>query len=285
MNPETLLTLVLFVGVFSLVTAIGARSRPEQALALVRMPGLALRSLAAMYLVLPAFVLLLITALPLRPGVGAVLLAYAVAPVLPPWAKKGTSAGGEADYVIGLEVLSVVASLVIAPLMIWLVRWIFGVVAAVDPLAVEAVLVATVLLPLALGMGLARFLPERAPRIAAVAERAGGVMLLVGVISVLAVRGRDILSVFGQGTLLVILAVIAFGMVAGQLLGGPTPGNRRALASATISRHPAVALLLASSAFPELESTVLGTVLLYLLAALLVPTVYERWTRGGRRGG
>jgi len=64
-----------------------------------------------------------------------------------------------------------------------------------------------------------------------------------------------------------------------HLLGGPHPGNRGALASATVSRHPAVALLLASGAFPEQEATVIGAVLLYLLTALLLAVPYERWRK------
>jgi hypothetical protein len=46
-----------------------------------------------------------------------------------------------------------------------------------------------------------------------------------------------------------------------------------------VCRHPAIALLLASGAFPEQEATVIGTVLLYLLASLVLPIPYERWRR------
>jgi hypothetical protein len=46
-----------------------------------------------------------------------------------------------------------------------------------------------------------------------------------------------------------------------------------------VSRHPAIALVLASGAFPELESTVIGMVLLYLLASLLLPVAYQRWRK------
>jgi BASS family bile acid:Na+ symporter len=92
-------------------------------------------------------------------------------------------------------------------------------------------------------------------------------------------HGRAILGVIGQGTLVVTVAVVAFGLLVGHLLGGPDPGNRRALASATVHRHPAIALLLASGAFPGHEATVIGTVLLYLLASLLLAVPYERWRK------
>ncbi len=279
MNPATILKLVLLLGVVLLVVAIGIRARLEEPLLLLRRPALALRTMVAMYVALPAFVLVLAWLLPLREGVGAVLLGFAVSPVLPPWAKKGTAVGGQADYVIGLQVLSSGVALLVVPLMIWIVYWVFGVETALEPLAVEQVLLVTVAAPLALGMGLARLCQGAAPRLAALADRAGGVVLLLGAVALLVARGRAILAVIGQGTLVVTVAVIAFGLLVGHLLGGPNPGNRGALASATVFRHPAIALLLASGAFPEHESTVIGTVLLYLLAALLLAVPYERWRK------
>ena len=97
MNPETILKLVLLLGVVLLVVAIGIRARLEDLLRLLRSPALALRAMAAMYVALPAFVLLVVWLVPLQAGVGAVLLGFAVAPVLPPWAKKAAAAGGRAD--------------------------------------------------------------------------------------------------------------------------------------------------------------------------------------------
>ena len=279
MNPATILKLVLLLGVVLLVVAIGIRSRREDLLRLLRSPALALRAVAAMYVALPAFVLVVAWFVPLREGVGAVLLGFAVAPVLPPWAKKAATAGGQTDYVIGLEVLSCGVALLVVPLMIWIVYRMFGVDTALDPLAVELVLLVTVAIPLALGMGLARFFPGAAPRLAALADRVGGVVLLLGALVLLIVHGRAIVGVIGQGTVVVIVAVVAFGLLVGHLLGGPDPGNRGTLASATVHRHPAIALLLASGAFPENEATVIGTVLLYMLASLLLAVPYERWRK------
>ncbi len=278
MNPETVLKLVLLLGVVMLVVAIGIRARLEQPLLLLRSPALALRAMVAMYVALPAFVLVLVWLMPLQAGVGAVLLGFAVSPVLPPWAKKGAAVGGQSDYVIGLQVLSSVVALLVVPLMIWIVYRTFGVATNLDPLAVEMVLLITVAAPLALGMGLARLYPGAA-RLADRADRVGGVVLLLGAVVLLIVNGRAILGVIGQGTLIATVAVILFGLLVGHLLGGPDPGNRGALAEATVLRHPAIALLLASGAFPEREATVLGAVLMYLVASLLLSVPYERWRK------
>ena len=279
MNPETIIKLVVLLGVVMLVVPIGIRARLEDLLLLLRQPALAVRAMVTMYVALPAFVLMVAWFAPLQTGVGAVLLGFAVSPVLPPWAKKGIAVGGRADYVIGLQVLSSGVALLVIPLMIWIGYQVFGVEAVLEPLAVVMVLLVTVAVPLALGMGLAHLYPSAAPRIAALADRAGGVVLLLGAVGLLIIHGRAIVGVIGQGTLVVIVAVVAFGLLVGHLLGGPDPGNRKALASATVSRHPAIALLLASAAFPEHESTIIGTVLLYMLASILLAIPYERWRK------
>jgi BASS family bile acid:Na+ symporter len=278
-NPETILKLVLLLGVVLLVIAIGVRARLQEPLLLLRRPALALRAMLAMYGALPAFVLLLVWLLPLREGVGAVLLGFSVSPVLPPWAKKGAAVGGHADYVIGLQLLSTGLSLLVVPLMIAIAYRLFGVATVLQPLAMELVLLVTVAIPLALGIGLARFYPNAAPRLGALADRLGSFLILIGAIALLIAHGQKIPGVIGQGTVIVTIVVIAFGLLVGGLLGGPDPGNRRALASATVCRHPAIALLLASGAFPQQEATVIGTVLLYLLASLVLPIPYERWRR------
>lgn len=279
MTAETILKLVLLLGIVLLVVAIGLRVRLEQPLLLLRQPELALRGMLAMYVAQPAFVLLLVWLLPLQTGVGAVLLGFAVSPVLPPWATKGTAAGGTADYVIGLQLLSTVVALLVVPAMIWIAYRVFGVATPFDPMAMVVVLLATVVVPLAIGMGIARFLPGSAPRLAGLVNRAGAVLLGLGVLVLLIAEGRSILGVLGQGTFFAVVAVAAFGLFAGYLIGGPDQGNRRALASATVLRHPAVALLLASAAFPEHEAAVTGAVLLFLLTAMVLEAVYERWRK------
>ena len=277
MDPTTLIKLVLLLGVVLLVFGIGARAQLEEPLLLLRRPSLTLRSLLAMYVLFPALVLLLVSLLPLRQGVGAVLVGFAVSPVLPPWAKKGTALGARADYVIGLELLSAAVSLLVVPLMIEIVERLFGVTTSLDPRAMVMVLLATVVLPLGLGIGFAKLFPRSSPRLAAVADRFGSLVVLLGAVVLLGVHGPKMLALIGEGTVLLILVVIVFGLLFGELLGGPDRSVRGALASATVSRHPAIALLLASGAFPQQQATVIGTVLIYLLASLVLPILLMRW--------
>ena len=161
--------------------------------------------------------------------------------------------------------------------MIEIVERLFGVTTVFDPKAMVMVLLATVVLPLGLGIGLAKLFPRSSPRLGAVADRVGSLVVLLGAVVLLGIHGSKMLALIGEGTVLLILVVIVFGLLIGELLGGPDRSIRGALASATVSRHPAIALLLASGAFPQQQDTVIGTVLIYLLASLVLPILLMRW--------
>lgn len=279
MDTSQLLGLWLFAGVAPLVVAVGMRARPRDSLLLLRRPDLGVPAMATMFVLQPACVLLVVWGLDLRAGVGAALLAFSVAPVLPPWGKKGYALGAATDYVIGLELLSAVVTFIAVPVWIWIAKGVFGVLAVRDPWSVEIILLATIGLPIALGMGIARYRPASAERTAFLVDRVGGIILLTGMVALVAHRWRAMFDVIGGGTLAVILLVIAIGLLAGHVMGGPDPRRRGALASANVSRHPAVALLLATGALPDYQSAVLGTVILYLLAVMIVPIPYERWLK------
>ena len=64
----------------------------------------------------------------------------------------------------------------------------------------------------------------------------------------------------------------------GHVLGGPIPQNQTALAIATASRHPGIALILATANFPA-ETLVGPALLLYLLVNAVVAIPYLLWTK------
>jgi bile acid:Na+ symporter, BASS family len=277
METDTIITLVLVIGIVLNVFAIGLRSRLHDPVLLLRKPALGLKAMAAMYLAVPLFTLAVTRLFPLQQGVGAVLLGLAVSPMLPPWAKTGTKIGGHEDYVFGLQVLATCISIFVVPVMILLVAWTFGMEVTFDPFRFSMVLLITVGLPLALGMAATKIFPNWSQRIAGGTERIGNIVLLLGVVALLVTSRSMILGAIGNGTLAVIVAFIGFALLAGHWLGGPDPGNRGALATATASRHPGIALLLASGVFPDHGRIILGTVLLYLLATITLTIPYQRW--------
>lgn len=82
----------------------------------------------------------------------------------------------------------------------------------------------------------------------------------------------------GNGVVLMLIVMAVIGLIVGHALGGPRPDDRTTLAMATASRHPAVALAIATSGAAVHEpKQELCVILLYLVAATLVSVPYQKW--------
>lgn len=90
-----------------------------------------------------------------------------------------------------------------------------------------------------------------------------------------------------NGTLAAIVAFVLVGLVAGHLLGGPAPEDRTVQALSTASRHPGVAMAIASANFPQQKLTP-AAILLYLIVCAIVTIPYLTWRKrrhAGMTGG
>jgi BASS family bile acid:Na+ symporter len=279
MDPATLVKLILISGIALNVVAIGVRARPADALALVRQPQLAVRSMAAMFVFVPAVVLLLTVMLNLSGPVAAVLLALSVAPMPPLISNKELKAGGDPEYAIGLQMLATVFSLLAMPVMIMLAGLVFGRVYPFEPTAMVMVLALTVFAPMLIGMALGHFLPEKRIVIALWAGRVGVAALALGAVALLAARGSDIIDRLGDGTLAVTIVIAAAALAIGHFFGGPEEGNRSALAITCAARHPGVAISVVSPLMPEAAAAVLGMAGLYWLVSFAMTIPYLKWRK------
>ncbi len=245
-------------------------------------PSLLLRSLAAMFVVMPLVAFAIALNFELNRPLLIALLMIALAPVPPLLPAKQMKAGGSSGYVLGLLVISALAAIVVVPAGIELIGRVFGRDLEV-PFPVTARVVATsVLLPVLAGLAFARFAPALAARIARPLTTASSVLLMALFVPVVVVSGDVLLAQFGNLTVVAILAFIAVGLAVGHLLGGPNPDDRTSLALATATRHPGVATAVLHAVAPE-QREVVPVILLYLLVGMLVSVPYLRW-RGRRRG-
>ena len=89
---------------------------------------------------------------------------------------------------------------------------------------------------------------------------------------------REIQSLLGNGGALAITATVAVGLLAGHMLADDR--HRAALALATATRHPGVALAIAEMSYPDQRKPIMAAILLYLLITALATTPYVRWARG-----
>jgi BASS family bile acid:Na+ symporter len=284
MDPAAIVKLMLIGGIVLNVVSIGMRARPQDALHLIRNPALGARAMLAMFVVVPAFVLLLATLLDLPRPVAAVLLVLSVAPMPPLISNKEMKAGGEASYAIGLQVLATAFSLLAVPVMLTVAGLVFGKQFPFEPTAMISVLAMTVAIPMALGMALGTMLPKLLPTIATWASRIGWISLGIAAIVLLAARWGDIAGHIGGGTLLVTVVIIAFALLVGQFLGGPDEGNRSALAITCAARHPGVAISVATGLFPSDSAEIFGMAGLFVLTSALMAIPYLKWRKTAIEG-
>jgi BASS family bile acid:Na+ symporter len=270
---EVLLLLVkIAVGV--LILAIGMGATVADLTYVWWRPGLLLRSLLAMYVLVPLAALLLVKTWPLAPGVKAALLVLAVsagAPLLP---RKLQRFGSNA-YAFSLVVTSSLLAIVVVPAWVALLAWHFGVSTELAAIDVAQVMAKAFLLPLALGMLLRAVAPTLSERVADRVVALAGLGLTLAGLALLVLHWQLFSAVRGPGMVaLVVLLLLALAI--GHLLGGPHPDDRTTLAIACATRHIGITVIVAT-AFRGPRTVVLLAA--YVVASAVVSIPYLQWRR------
>ena len=278
MSLQTIILLVLKVSILLNVFAIGLKAGPDDATYMLRRPGELVRALLAMNLLMPLFAIGLVAAFDLNPAVKIALVALSVSPIPPVLPKKMMKAGGTESYAIGLLVAVGVLAIIFVPLAMEILQRVFKVPLQMTVGAVAILILKTVLLPLGLGIAVHRIWTSTAERLAKPISQVGSVGLLLAVVPILFTAAPQILALIGNGTVVSLAAFVAFGLAVGHWLGGPQAENRTALAYASASRHPGIALALAHANFPR-QKLAMAAVLLYLLINAIVSVAYHVWNK------
>lgn len=279
MSLATITVLVLQSSIAGLVFTVGLGTTAQELTYLLRRPGQLIRSLVAIDLVMPALAVAAVLAFPLHSAVRVALVVLALSPVPPIIPRKLLKAGGAHDYVMALLCTVSVFAIIWIPLVGGALDRIFPADIRIPPMAVAEVVSITVLCPTLAGVAVRHFWPKLAQRAAAPLAKVATVLLLAAFALMLFKAAPAMLALLGDGTLLAMVGFVVVGLLTGHLLGGPAPGDRSALALATASRHPGVALAIAQTAVPA-EKAVLAALLLYLVTSMVVTLPYVRWRQG-----
>jgi bile acid:Na+ symporter, BASS family len=245
---------------------------------LFRTPKLLARTVLSMNIIMPIVAALWVSIFSLPLAVGVALVSLSVSPVPPAIQKSEITAGGRREYVVGLMVAMSLLAIVIVPLTVVIYNRIFGASATVTPLAVAKIMLKSVIAPLFVGLLIRQWIPA--------AEKASGailavasILLIVGVVFLLYGMWPITRSYLGNGVGLMLAIVAAIGLGVGHFLGGPSEGDRTVLAISTASRHPAMALAIATSG-PATANAVkeeLAAILLYVVIAAIISFPYKKW--------
>jgi bile acid:Na+ symporter, BASS family len=277
MDPKHLIVLALQISIVSIVFSFGLRATFQELLYLWRRPGLLLRSLLAVLIVMPIVAVVLTRLFDLRNTVEIALVALAISPMPPLLPRKEIKAGGRQPYVLGLMATMAALAVVVDPLLVQLLSWYYGRPLGIAPGVIGRIVLITVLLPLLAGVMVRAWRPGVAERLAERFGRAATLLLALAALALLAGAWRALWTAVGDGTILAMVAFVAIGLLTGHLLGGPEPDHSVVLALSTASRHPAIALSIASVNFPDERFG--GTILLYLVVGTLVGIPYLAWHR------
>ena len=278
MTPQTVVVLALKISIVLTVFGFGLRASLADLLCLVRKPRLLFLSLVAMFFIMPLFAILLASVFSFTPAVAIALIALSISPVPPLLPKKITKSVGIAPYGLGLMVTAASLSIVLIPLATFLIGRYFNRPFTMGPGAIAKLIFPSVLIPLAAGMLLSRFLPALANRIAPPLLFISTILLLLGVLCILVFAMPSIWFLIGNGTILAFAAFILVGLITGHLLGGHDPDEHVPLALCTACRHPALAIAIAAANVPN-EHRVFSAVLLYALLNTLLTLPYVQWQR------
>jgi BASS family bile acid:Na+ symporter len=268
----------LQASIFLTVFGFGLQATTGDVLYLVRRPAALWRSLLAMFVIMPIVAVVATAVLNLHAAVEIAIVALALSPVPPLLPKRQVEAGGRASYALGLMVLAALISVAIIPPALYLLGLYFAESFTTNPQAVARVALLTVLVPLASGMVVRRVAAGVAARIQKPVALLAAVLLAIGVLAILVAAAPASWALVGNGTILALAAWVIVGLAVGHVLGGPNPDERIVLALSTACRHPAIALTVAMTAFPQ-ERLLIGAILLYLVLGLLVSLPYVKRQR------
>lgn len=266
------------------VFALGLEARLSDAIFLLRRPGLLLRSLLAMNVVMVLFSVAIATFFKLNSAIKIVLVVLSVSPVPPALPLKNRKAGGSQTYAVGLLVAAVLAAIIMVPAWVELLGRYFGVSAHIPPGKIASVVAVTALGPLLGGILFRKFAPDIAEHLAKPIGQAARILLIVAVLPVLFIMAKPLWGMLDSQLLVALIAFILVGLLVGHVMGGPDPEERTVLALATCARHPGVAIAVIGANFPAVKSAALIVVVLYLILAMVITIPYRNWRRTKQAG-
>ena len=277
MTIQQLVMLGLQVSIVLTVFGYGLRTKAADLLVVVKQPGLLVRSLLSVFVIMPAIAFALARLFAIKDVIEISLVALAISPVPPLLPLKETQAGGQASYGLGLLTLLALLSIPAASLSIEALERLSNRPLAIEATAIARVAVISVLGPMAAGLIVRVIAPGIAKRIVSSVSRGARVLLAVGVVALMAGVWRSVWEATGGGGILAIVVFVVAGLAVGHLLGGPQRRQSVVLGLSTACRHPAIAFTIASANFPEQRFG--GAIILYLLVSAMIGIPYIKWNR------
>lgn len=239
-------------------------------------PGLLMRSLLAVVVLVPVAALLVILLVSPSPAVAVGLAILAACPAAPQMIVSIPKAGGELAYVASLHLALGALSLITTPVTLALLSDALNFRASVSPFAIAEQVGTSLFLPLLLGIVfLARF-----PHIAESMRRP---IILIGqaisflTVAIILLMSYHFLLQMDLRSYTAMAIMIVISLAIGHFLAPRQPEERTTLALESAARHPGLAFLIAALNFP-LEKA-LPVFIPYLVVFAVISMLYIQWIK------
>src|SRR5215467_9144756 len=185
MEIAKLIGLIIQVSMGLIILSVALNATFKDVTSLLHKPGLLIRSLVAMYVIMPLFAIAIALLFDLNVFVEAALIALALSPVPPVLPRKELKAGGAASYTLGLFAIAAIVSIFYVPLVAEMTGRVFGQDLEVSTSRIAGIVATSVLLALVLGVAIRRLMPSVADKLARPAGIIGTVLLFLALIPIL----------------------------------------------------------------------------------------------------
>ncbi len=272
---QTAVEFVLGAGLALMVFAFSMRANKEDFIFVASERRLFLISLLSIFMLAPTVAIGVIYWIepPLVVRVAIASMSISIIPPLLPW--KQMQDRGDHHYAVGLTLVAAILAVAFVPAGADLLGRINHHPYGVPPGEIASYVFIIVILPFAAGIAVGYRWKKFSTRIAIPLIKIGGIGTLISTGVVLISAAPDIPHVIGTRTLLAMFIFNIMALGIGHLLGGPDPNRATVLGISTASRHPAIALTIASVNYPGEKFT--AAVMLCVAVNLVVTTPYLRW--------
>jgi len=262
------------------VIAIGIQTSPANLMTCIKRPAWLLRIVVAMFVAVPALAVLLVklsVASDRMKGAFLVMAIAAVAPMLP---RKLLKIGVDAGFAESLSAVTMLLAIPLVPVTAAILGVLFDREVVVPPAAVAGTLATTFLVPLVIGMIVKAAFGGRAARIGDVSAMIGTTLLVLIVALLVWLQRESIFPLVGP-SLPAITLFVGGSLLIGHVIGGPDPGERTALAVAAVSRHPGLAILIATTSLSR--TALVPPILVIVIVSAIVAVPYTSWRKRALR--
>lgn len=277
----SILKVVVAVAIPLAAFVTGLRASSSDGKWLFKHPGLLVRSLVTILVILPLGTMLLLrlfgASVATTAGVTIAVISIGMAPAAA--LKQTKDKESSVPFEIGLNIVLLALAIAFIPLFLSVHGAVFHHHVRLGYGQVAQVVLTRALIPLVIGVVAGRVFP----RMVAPAAKYGGLIVQLSMLAVvvvaLAATWRLLLGL-GAKTWLICAVIVVAEVAVSHAAGGPAPETRRTLASFGAMRFPALALLLASAA-PRGREFV-PVVLAYVIVSFAVVALYGAATSARR---